>query len=540
VSTTSTTSTTATRRDVRVNRSGIELAPFYGPEDVGAAPLGAPGEPPFTRGIYPTMHRGRVWSKRQLIGIETPEAFNERQKRLLEAGVTATSLIICNSTYRGYDVDEVPRQLVGTCGSAINCLDDIRIALADLPLDALSFGLNDPTPFTVLAHLLVLAEEQGVPWTALRGTSNQSDFLSHFVANHMFLRLPPRGSLRVLLDHIAYAQEHIPNWNPVSVVGQHMQQGGATPAQALAFTLATATQYVRSAVEAGLDVNLVGRRITYFHDVSMSFFEEIAKLRAQRRMWAHIMGETFGASDPNALRFKVHTQTSGADLTRQQPLNNIVRVTVQALAAVLGGTQSLHTDAYDEALATPTEDAAKIALATQHILSDESGVPDVVDPLGGSYYVEALTDAMERAAWEIYEEVERRGGMIAACESGYVQEEIGRAAWEFQRSLDDGERVLVGVTRYASPDGDDVGEIPVPRVDPERVTRQIERVKSYRANRDQERAAAARARIVALAENPSDNAFEATIDGVRARLTHCEIVAAMREAFGFGRPLDVI
>jgi len=388
-------STSSTRADVRINRSGIEIKPLYGPEDVGVASLGTPGEPPYTRGIYPTMHRGRVWSKRQLIGLETPEAFNERQKLLLEAGQTAVNLIICNSTYRGVDVDEVPPQLVGTCGSAINCMDDLRIAFADLPLAELSLGLNDPSPFTIAAMLLVLAEEQGVPWDALSGTSNQSDCISHFVANHMFMRLPPRGALRVLTDHVAFMAEHAPRWNPISVVGQHMQQGGATPAQALAFSLATATQYVRSAIDAGIDVNQLGRRITYFHDISMSFFEEIAKFRAGRRIWARIARERLGAKDEKAWRFKFHAQTSGVDLTRKQPLNNIARVTAQAMAGIFGGLQSLHTDSYDEVFQVPSEAAARIAVATQNILREEAHLTDVIDPLGGSFYVESLTDQME-------------------------------------------------------------------------------------------------------------------------------------------------
>ena len=524
----------------RTNRSGIPLAPVYGPADRDEDRTGEPGRPPFTRGIYTTMYRGRVWSKRQLIGLESAEAFNERQKRLLAAGQTAVSLTICNSTYRGLDVDEVPRPLVGTCGTPISCLEDVRIAFAGLPLAELSFGLNDPTPFTIAAMLLVLAEEQGVPWSRVRGTSNQSDFLSHFVANHMFLRLPPRGSLRVLVDHIAFTQEHVPQWNPVSVVGQHMQQAGATPAQTLALTLATATEYVAAAVADGLDADAFARRVTFFHDISLSFFEEIAKLRAQRRMWAAIMRERFGATDQAAMRFKVHTQTSGADLTRQQPLNNIARVTIQALAAVLGGTQSLHTDAYDEALATPTADAAQVALATQHILSDETGLTDVVDPLGGSYYVEALTDAIEARAQAIYDEVQDLGGMLTACEQGHVQAEIGRSAWEWQVQLERGERTVVGVNRHRTPGDGDVGAIRVPRVDPARVEGQIRRVAAARQERDRRRAAAARARIEGLDRDPSDNAFAAIVDGVRAGLTHGELVAATRAAFGFGQPLGVI
>jgi methylmalonyl-CoA mutase, N-terminal domain len=513
--------------EVRRNRSGIELDPVYGPEP--------PGTEPFTRGIYPTMYRGRLWSRRQLVGTDSPESFNERQRRLIEAGQTAVSLTICNSTYRGLDVDEVPAPLVGTCGTPMNCLEDVAIAFAGLPLERLSFGLNDPAPFTLAAFLLVHAEREGVDWDRITGTSNQSDCLSHYVANHMFLRLPPAGGIRVLADHVRFTHAHVPGWNPISVVGQHMQQAGATPVQALAFTLATAVEYVGAVCATGLEVDAFGPRVTFFHDISMSFFEEVAKLRAQRRMWARIMRERFGATDERTLRFKVHTQTSGADLTRQQPLNNSVRVTVQAMAAILGGTQSLHTDAIDEAYGTPTEAAARLALATQQVLAEETGLPDVADPLGGSWYVESLTDAMEARAWEILAEVDRRGGMLRACEDGYVPDEIGRSAWEWQRAVESGERTVVGVNRYRAGD-EALDDVPVERPSPERVAAQIARVRRAREERDQGAAAAARDRLRGLGGDAGDNAFEAVVEGARAGLTHGEIVAAVREALGFGSP----
>ena len=530
----------ATDVDVRRNRSGIEVKRCYGPEDVAGRTLEPPGVEPFTRGIHPTMYRGQLWSKRQLVGLDSPEAFNERQRQLIAAGTTAISLIVCNSTYRGHDVDEVPIQLVGTCGTPINCLEDAAISFAELPIGELSVALNDPSPFTVAAMLLVHAERTGVDWADIRGTSNQSDIISHFVANHMFLRLPPRAGLRVLVDHANFMRDHVPGWNPVSVVGQHMQQAGATPAQSVAFTLCSAIEYVGAICASGRNVDEFAARVTYFHDISMSLFEEAAKLRAQRRMWAKILRERFGAQEERTLKFKVHTQTSGADLTRQQPLNNIVRVTVQALAALLGGTQSLHTDAFDEALATPTEHAAHIALQTQNILAEETGIADVVDPLGGSYYVEALTDEIERAAWEIIEQVDRRGGMLQAVEDGWVQDEIGRSAWEFQDQVERGERTIVGVTDYTEGVEDAPESVPVQRVAPERVAAQIERVQRSREQRDQEAAAAARDRIRGLAGDPGDNAFGAIVDGVRAGLTHGEIVAATRDAFGFGRPLTAV
>jgi methylmalonyl-CoA mutase, N-terminal domain len=514
----------------RRNRSGIELQPVYGPDP--------PGTEPFTRGIYPLMYRERLWTRRQLVGTDTPESFNERQRRLLEAGQTAVSLTICNSTYRGVDVDEVPPELVGTCGTPINCLEDVQIAFADLPLEELSLGLNDPAPFTLAALLLVHAERTGADWRRLTGTSNQSDCLSHYVANHMFLRLPPGPGIRVLADHVRFTHEHVPGWNPISVVGQHMQQAGATPVQALAFTLATAIEYVGAVCASGLDVDAFGPRVTFFHDISLSLFEEVAKLRAQRRMWARIMRERFGARDERTLRFKVHTQTSGADLTRQQPLNNAVRVTVQALAAILGGTQSLHTDAIDEALGTPTESAARLALATQAVLGEETGIAGVADPLGGSWYVEALTDAMEARAWSLLEEIDRRGGMLRACEDGFVQDEIGRSAWEWQAAVESGERTVVGVNRYRVEEGEP--EVAVQRADPARVAAQIERVRAARVARDQRAAGAALDRLRGLGSDPGDNAFAAVVDGARAGLTHGEIVAAVRAALGFGRPRVVV
>ena len=519
------------------NRSGIELERVYSPAHGDGRDLPDPGVPPFTRGIYPGMYRDRTWTKRQLVGTDSPESFNRRQRSVIDNGGTAVSLVICNSTYRGLDVDDVPQELIGTCGTPINCLEDLRIAFDGLPLGELSFGLNDPSPFTMAAMLLVIAEEQGVPWSSIHGTSNQSDCISHYVANHMFLRLPLEGSLRVLTDHVRFVREHVPGWNPVSVVGQHMQEGGATPLQSVAFTLATAIEYVQAAVDAGLDIDDVGPRITFFHDISLSLFEEVAKLRAQRRMWAKLMKERFGAQDERTMRFKVHTQTSGAELTREAPHNNIIRVTVQALAAVLGGTQSLHTDGFDEALATPNEDAARLALSTQHILEEETGIPDVVDPLGGSYYVEALTDEIEARSWRILNDIEQKGGMLEACRAGWIQQEIGQSAWRYQRDIEEGRRHIVGVTKHRTAEKGERSTVPIDRPDPAAVAAQIERVQHSRTNRDGTKAEQSRDRIRDLAANPGDNAFAATVDGVRAGLTHGEIVAAMRDAFGFGRPV---
>ena len=332
------------------NRSGIEIKPLYGPEDWDGerymAELGFPGQLPMTRGIYPSMHRGRAWSQRQLVGLATPAHYNARMRTMLENGATALSMIPCNSVYRGYDVDEVDPALLGTCGTTINSVDDMAECLEGLPIGSISVGLNDPTPFTLLGFLLAHARRIGVPWAEIAGTSNQSDYISHFVANHMFYRLALPGARRLLLDHIAFMNEHVPKWVPVSVVGQHMQQGGATPAEAMGFTLSTAIQYSSDCVARGMAPDSFLPRLSFFFDISLSFFEEVAKFRAGRRVWARLSRERFGAQDPRSWRFKFHSQTSGVDLTRQQPLNNIARVAVQAMAGIFGGTQSMHTDAH--------------------------------------------------------------------------------------------------------------------------------------------------------------------------------------------------
>ena len=341
------------------NVSGIPVRPLYGPDDWAAYgqadPLGFPGQPDYTRGIYATMHRGRTWTQRQLIGLGTPADYNERLLGIMARGATAVSLIPCNSVYRGYDMDSVEPELLGTCGVVVNNADHMDRCLDGVDLNRISCALNDPSPFTLLAFMLVTAERRGVDWKNVTGTSNQSDYLSHYVANHMFYRLSLPGARRVLMDHIAFCNEKVPRWNPMSVVGQHMQQAGATPAEAMAFTLATAVQNAEDCIARGMDPDQFLPRFTFFFDISLSFFEEIAKFRAGRRIWARLARERLGAKKPAAWRFKFHAQTSGVDLTRQQPLNNIARVAVQAMAGIFGGLQSLHTDAYDEAFQVPSE-----------------------------------------------------------------------------------------------------------------------------------------------------------------------------------------
>ena len=527
----------------RHNRSGIEIKPLYTPLDWDAsrhdAVLGYPGQAPFTRGIYPSMHRGRHWTQRQLIGLGTPTDYNARLKTLLDAGTSAISLIPCNSVYRGVDADTVDPLLLGTCGTVINTPEDFATALDGIPIEKLSIGLNDPLPFTLLAQLLVLAKRRGVPWSALRGTSNQSDYLSHYVANHMFFRLALPGSRRVLTDAIDFLGREVPNWNPMSVVGQHMQQAGATPAQAMAFTICTAIQCAEDCLARGMDPDAFLPRFTFFYDISISFFEEIAKFRAGRRLWARIARDRLGARDPKSWRFKFHAQTSGVDLTRQQPLNNIARVTAQAIAGLFGGLQSLHTDSYDEVLSTPTEDAARIAVNTQNILREEAGLADVIDPLGGSYYVENLTDQMETEIEAVIAEIDAAGGMYAAVEQGLVQRLVGDSAVAFQGRVERGEQKIVGVNAYVAPDKPDE-RMPLERPDPDAIAAQVDRLRVYKAERDPVAVNDAEAALVSAARDPNANLFAAVVAATDAGLTQGEIVARMQDELGFGQPLAMV
>lgn len=525
----------APEQDLKYNRSEIPIKPLYTVEDIAEPESSFPGQYPFTRGLYPTMYRGRGWSRRQLIGLDTPERFNQRQRELIRAGSNAVSIIFCNSFYRGYDADMVDSLLVGTCGTPINTMEDMRIAFDQIAIEDISVGLNDPIGFTGLAMLLVLAEERNIPYSKITGTSNQSDFISHYVANHMFYRISLEGSLRILLDHIEYTNKHVPNWNPVSIVGQHMQQAGATPAQALAFTISSGVTYIEETLKRGLPIDSFAPRFTFFYDISISMFEETAKFRVGKRIWAKLLKERFGAQDPRSMRFKFHGQTSGADLTRQQPLNNIIRVTVQAIAGILGGAQSLHTDSYDEALGTPIEEAARIAINTQNILAEEAGLADVIDPLGGSYYMEKLTDQMEEKVWAYIHEIDEMGGMLEAVRTGYIQREIGESAEKHQRAIDNLERTVVGVNKYQIDESQDKRP-PLTRVAPELVEKHLQRLENFKKNRDQSKVQKALEQIEIAAKDPSINIFEATIAAVKEGCTHGEIIHELREHLGFGHP----
>ncbi len=525
------------------NRSGIAIKPLYTSEDWNSErymdALGFPGQPPMTRGIYPTMHRGRTWSQRQLIGLGTPEDYNARLKTIIAHGGSAGSLIPCNSVYRGFDADEVDPLLLGTCGAVVNTVDDMETCYRDIPIDIFSTALNDPSPFTLLALLLAVARRRGIPWSRITGTSNQSDYISHFVANHMFFRLALPGARRVLVDHIAFANEHLPGWNPLSIVGQHTQQGGATPAEAMGFTLAAAIQYAEDCRARGMQPDRFLPRFTFFFDISISFFEEIAKFRAGRRVWQRLVRERFGATDPKAWRFKFHAQTSGVDLTRQQPLNNISRVAVPAMAGIFGGLQSLHTDAHDEVLSVPTREAARIAVSTQSILKEEAHLTDVVDPLGGSYYLETLTDEMEETILAVMDRIEAAGGMYAAVETGLVQRMIGESALAFQEKVERGDETIVGVNKYRIPEADELPREPLRPPPADVIEAQLGKLERYKTDRDQAEAGRALDALARAAGSATDNVFEKVVEAAMAGVTHGEICRCLRRELGDGRPLIV-
>lgn len=523
------------------NRSGIEIKPLYSPSDWSGEryleDLGFPGQFPFTRGIYPSMHRGRTWTQRQLIGLGTPEDYNERVRRIIGAGATAISLLPCCSGFRGIDCDEVEPVLLGTCGTVINTTDHMDRALDGVPIGEISTAMNDPSPFTLLAFTLGVARRRGIDWRSVTGTSNQSDYISHFIANHQFFRLSLSGSRRVLLDHIEFCRRHVPNWNPVSVVGQHMQQAGATPAETMGFTLSTAIQYADDCIARGMHIDDVLRRFTFFFDISISLFEEVAKFRAGRRIWARIARDRLGAKDPACWRFKFHGQTSGVDLTRQQPLNNVARVSIQATAGILSGLQSLHTDAYDEAIACPSEETARVAVATQNILREEARLCDVIDPLGGSYYIERLTDQMEVEIESIIAKIDAAGGMYKAAEAGLVQSMIGDSALAYQEQVDSGQRKIVGVNCYHVEEAQ--AAPPTGRPDPSAMHRHVERFKAFKRERSQQPVARALYALAQAANSPDENIFEKVVEAVEVGVTHGEVTACLRRELGFGHPLIV-
>ncbi len=524
--------------DERRTDSGIELRPVYGAADLAAQgfdperDLSDPGSFPFTRGPYPSMYRGRLWTMRQYAGMATAAETNARFRYLLDRGQTGLSVAFDLPTQMGLDSDH-PRAEgeVGKTGVAIDSVDDMRRLFDGIPLDRVSTSMtiNATAPILLLMYELV-AEEQGVGPEAISGTV-QNDILKEYAARGTYI-YPPRPSMRLITDLFAYCGERIPKWNTISISGYHMREAGSTAAQEIAFTLADGIAYVQAAVDAGLAVDDFAPRLSFFFACHMNFFEEVAKFRAARRLWARIMTERFDAADPRSQALRFHTQTGGATLTAQQPENNIVRTALEALAAVLGGTQSLHTNAFDEALALPTEHSATIALRTQQVIGYESGVADVADPLAGSYLVETLTDELERLAVGYLERIDAMGGAVRAIEAGFFQDEIHDAAYRIQQGIESGERVVVGVNRFA-----DAGEraIELQRVSDEETAAQSERVRELRAARDQ---AVVDARLAAVADTAAGtgNLLPSMREALRARATLGEVSDVLRGAFGEYRP----
>jgi methylmalonyl-CoA mutase N-terminal domain/subunit len=521
---------------VRHTDSGIEVKPLYSADDLAgwdaAAQLGRPGEPPFTRGVYPSMYRGRPWTMRQYAGFGTAESTNERFKFLLAAGQTGLSCAFDLPTQMGLDSDH-PRAEgeVGKVGVAIDSIADMRLLLAGIPLDRVttSMTINSTAAILLLLYELV-AEEQGVPADQLSGTI-QNDLLKEYIARGTYV-YPPRPSMRIITDIFEYCSTHVPKWNTISISGYHIREAGSTAVQEIAFTLANAIAYVQAAIDAGMDVDAFGPRLSFFWNGHNNFFEEVAKFRASRRMWHRIMTERFGAKDPRSAMLRFHTQTGGSTLTAQQPDNNVVRVALQALAAVLGGTQSLHTNGYDEALSLPTEDAARLALRTQQIIAHESGVVDTPDPLAGSYFVESLTDEVERRAWEYIERIDELGGAVAAIEARFQMDEIEQAAYEYAKSIDDEERVIVGLNRFAD---DEEPEPKVFPVDPSLERGQRQRLAEFKQARDPARVNAALDDVRAAARG-SQNLLYPMKDALRANATLGEVSDALRDVFGVYTP----
>jgi methylmalonyl-CoA mutase N-terminal domain/subunit len=508
--------------------SGLPLKALYEPEGGPPESVGKPGAYPFTRGVYETMYRGKPWTMRMFAGFGTPAQTNERFRVLLERGQTGLSTAFDMPTLMGRDPDD-PMSLgeVGREGVSIASADDMARLFAQIPLDRVSTSMTvNASASVVLAYYVLAAERGGVKPAALRGTI-QNDMLKEFIAQKEWIT-GVRPAMRIIRDMMGWCTAEMPKFHPVSISGYHIREAGATAAQELAFTLADGIGYVQCGVDAGLAVDKFAPRLSFFFDIHNDFFEEIAKLRAARRLWARIMRERFGAKSPRSLLMRTHCQTAGVSLTAQQPLNNVARVAIQALAGVLGGTQSLHTNSLDETYALPTEEAATVALRTQQIIADETGVAKVVDPLGGSWFVEALTDDMERAAWDIIERIDAMGGIVTAVEEGYPQREIAQSAYDFQRRVEAGEEIIVGINRYQQK-----GHTPIPtlKIEPEVEREQIAQVKALRQKRDAGVAQAALEGVRRACQDDS-NLMPMILAAGRAGCTLGEICGIFRHVFG--------
>ncbi len=520
-------------RDVRFSTvSDLEVDPLYAAEDLPPPEqIGLPGAYPYTRGVYPSMYRGRLWTMRQFAGFGTAEDTNARFHFLLRQGQTGLSTAFDMPTLMGYDADHPrARGEVGREGVAVSSLVDMRALFDRIDLAKVSTSMTvNCTASAILAMYLAVAEEHGVPWASLGGTI-QNDMLKEFIAQKEWI-CPPEPSLRVVTDMIQFCVAEAPRWHAVSISGYHIREAGSTAVQELAFTLADGLAYVQAAVARGLAVDAFAPRLSFFFNLHNDFLEEVAKLRAARRLWATLLRERFGAKDPRSLRLRMHAQTAGCSLTAQQPLNNVVRVTIQALAGVLGGVQSLHTNSLDEVLALPSEQAVMVALRTQQILAEESGVTNVIDPLGGSFAVEALTDRIEREARAYIERIDGLGGMVKAIEAGYPQKEIADAAYVYQQQIERGEKTVVGVNRYQMPEERPLDLLRVPL---EVETRQADRVRRVKRERDAGAARAALARVHDAAKG-RDNLMPPLVAAVKALCTVGEISDVYREVFGVYR-----
>ena len=522
--------------DVKRTDSGIEIKANYGPGDLAdwdhARQLGEPGKPPYTRGVYPTMYRGKLWTMRQYAGFGTASSTNERFKFLLEAGQTGLSCAFDLPTQMGYDSDHQRSEgEVGKVGVAIDSMADMRLLLADLPLDKVttSMTINSTGAILLLMYELV-AEEQGVASTAISGTI-QNDLLKEYIARGTYI-YPPKPSMRIITDIFAYCAQHVPRWNTISISGYHIREAGSTAVQEIAFTIANGIAYVDAALAAGLDIDDFAPRLSFFWNAHNNFFEEIAKFRASRRIWYKLMSERYGAKKEASKLLRFHTQTGGSTLTAQQPETNIVRVAVQSMAAVMGGTQSLHTNGYDEALSLPTERAARIALRTQQIIGYESGIADTPDPMAGSYLVETLTDEVERLAWEYITRIDEMGGAVEGIERGFQMDEIEQAAYEYAKSIDDDQRVIVGVNKFRLENEPEPDVFPI---DPTLEPGQKARLAAYKADRDHS-VVAQRLEAVRTCARGTDNLLYVMKEALRADATLGEISDALRDVFGMYQP----
>jgi methylmalonyl-CoA mutase N-terminal domain/subunit len=520
------------RADEFITTSSEPINRLYTPLDVAEndyeATLGLPGEYPYTRGVHPTLHRSKLWTMRMFAGFGTAEETNARFKYLLEQGQTGLSIAFDLATLMGYDTDQ-PEALgeFGKCGVAISSLKDMEILLDGIPLDKVSSSMTINSPAAIIwAMYLAAAEKQGISLDKLRGTT-QNDILKEFIAQKEFI-FPPEPSMRLVVDTMEFGAQKVPQWNTISISGYHIREAGSTAAQELAFTLADGLEYVRWGIARGMDVDDFAPRLSFFFNAHNDFFEEIAKYRAARRVWAREMRETFKAKNPRSWLLRFHTQTAGVSLTAQQPENNVVRVALQAMAAVLGGTQSLHTNSMDEALALPSEHSVTIALRTQQIIAEESGVTNTVDPLGGSYFVEAQTDRMEKDAYAYFQRIQDLGGVIPAIEKGFMQGEIADAAYRYQREIDTGIRKIVGVNAYAE---NKPLVIPILKMDPNGYTRQVNRLKEVRKTRDSGRVGQTLDKLRIACEG-TENTMPYIMECVHSYCTLGEIVGVMTKVFG--------